>query len=34
MIRALLGGCIGRILFIVFALVMLAVYIKYNGPVM
>ena len=34
MIRTLLGGCLGRILFIVFALVMLALYIKHNGPVM
>ena len=34
MIRTLLGGCVGRILFVIFALVVLAVYIKYNGPVM
>jgi len=32
--RSLLGGCVGRILFAVFALVVLAVFIKYNGPVM
>ena len=32
--KFLLGGCVGRILFVVFALVVLAVYIKYNGPVM
>jgi hypothetical protein len=33
-IRSCVGGCIGRILFIILALVMLALYIKYNGPVM
>ena len=33
MMRAILGGCIGRILFIIFALVFLAVYISYHGPV-
>jgi len=33
-VKFLLGGCVGRILFIIFALVMLAVYIKHNGPVM
>ena len=32
MIRALIGGCLGRILFIILALVILALYIKYNGP--
>ena len=32
--RSVLGGCVGRILFVIFALVVLAVYIKYNGPVM
>jgi hypothetical protein len=31
-IRSCVGGCIGRILFIILALVMLALYIKYNGP--
>ena len=31
---SLLTGCVGRIAFAIFALVMLAVYIKYNGPVM
>ena len=34
MMRAILGGCLGRILFIILALVMLALYIKHNGPVM
>ena len=29
-----MGGCIGRILFIILALVILALYIKHNGPVM
>jgi hypothetical protein len=32
--RFLFGGCIGRILFVIFALVGLALYIKYHGPVM
>ena len=34
MIRSCVGGCIGRILLIIFLLVGLALYIKYNGPVM
>ena len=34
MIQSCVGGCLGRILFIILALVMLALYIKYNGPVM
>jgi hypothetical protein len=33
-IRSCVGGCIGRILLIIFLLVGLALYIKYNGPVM
>lgn len=32
MIRSCVGGCIGRILFIILALVILALYIKHNGP--
>ena len=32
--KFLLGGCLSRILFIVLALVILALYIKHNGPVM
>jgi hypothetical protein len=32
--RFLAGGCLSRILFIILALVILALYIKYNGPVM
>ena len=32
--KSLLGGCGGRIAFVIFALVVLALYIKYNGPVM
>ena len=31
--RGLVTGCLGKIAFIVFLLVFLAVYIKYNGPV-
>ena len=31
---SLLTGCVGRIAFVIFALVGLAIYIKYNGPVM
>ncbi len=34
MLKAILGGCISRILFIILALVVLALYIKHNGPVM
>ena len=30
--RSCVGGCIGRILFIILMLVILALYIKYNGP--
>jgi hypothetical protein len=33
-IRSCVGGCLGRILFVILALVMLALYIKYHGPVM
>ena len=33
-LRSCLGGCLGRIAFIIFALVVLALYIKLNGPVM
>ena len=33
MLRMLVGGCIGRILFIILALVILALYIKHHGPV-
>ena len=32
--KFLVGGCLSRILFIILALVILALYIKYNGPVM
>ena len=32
--RFLLRGCAFRILFIILALVILALYIKHNGPVM
>ena len=32
--KFLLGGCAYRILFIILALVMLALFIKHNGPVM
>ena len=31
-LRSCVGGCIGRILLIIFMLVGLALYIKYNGP--
>ena len=31
---SLLTGCVGRIAFVIFALIVLAVYISYNGPVM
>jgi hypothetical protein len=31
--KGLLTGCIGRIAFIIFTLVFLAVYISYHGPV-
>ena len=31
---SLLTGCLGRIAFVIFALIGLAVYIKYHGPVM
>ena len=34
MIQSCVGGCIGRILLIILMLVILALYIKYNGPVM
>ena len=30
--RSCVGACLGRILLIIFLLVGLAVYIKYNGP--
>ena len=33
MLRALVGGCLGRILFVILMLVILALYIKHNGPV-
>ena len=33
MIRSCVGGCLFRILFIILALVILALYIKHNGPV-
>jgi len=29
-----LRGCLGRMLFVILALVMLALYVKYHGPVM
>ncbi len=29
-----LSGCFGRIAFILFALIVLALYIQFNGPVM
>ncbi len=32
MLKSCVGGCLGRILFVIFALVILALYIKYNGP--
>ena len=32
-LRSCLGGCLGRIAFIVLALVVLALFIKFNGPV-
>ena len=34
MLKALVGGCLGRILLIILMLVILALYIKHNGPVM
>jgi hypothetical protein len=34
MFRSCAGSCLMRIAFIIFALVVLAVYISYNGPVM
>jgi len=33
-LRFLAGGCLFRILFLVLALVVLALYIKHQGPVM
>jgi len=33
MIRSCVGGCLGRILLIILMLVILALYIKHNGPV-
>ena len=34
MLTALIRGCLGQVAFIIFSLVLLAVYIKYTGPAM
>ena len=33
-VRRCLGGCVGRIAFVIFSLIVLALYIHFNGPVM